>query len=621
MQNTCMLSPVDGEDTAWATFNNGAGDHGIARFNGTNWSLYLDEDGGLISQHVNCKDIVIEPDGTKWFGTTEGVTRIGPAPNPNETTLVDEGFEDGTSDWSSVNNDGDAYTWTVASETSTGRDVAYTGDYGQEVHYNITGNDDWLLSTPLDLTDKDSASFSFWSRSHSSSFLESFNVKLSTTGTDIADFSVTLEEVTDVPNEWTQYTYDLSAYTGQTVYVAIQCVSVDEYYLFVDDIEITASSDDETEGWSFVESGTTNQLNWVHFIDENNGWIVGNNSTMLHTENGGSSWTTKTSPIAMDLYACFFVDSENGWAVGGSLSSRKIIHTSNGGTTWTEQTSVKPSNRPITLFFIDSNTGWIAGDAGAMEKTVDGGTTWVSVDTGISNHIVDIHFTDADTGWMGTQYGKIYVTSNGGGIWTQQTSGVETTVFENRLFGNMDFIDSDNGWVVGRNGVIVNTDSGGSTWTTQTSNTTDDLWSIDFIDANKGWCVGQNGAIITTTDGGTTWTTEESGTGFTLLSVSFTDQNNGWAVGGGGTILSYTVSAPDTDSDGIPDSIENTTCTDPNDADTDDDGINDGVEDANKNGTVDSGETNPCDAMLILMMMECLTAGLGKYKWIKSTAG
>jgi Tol biopolymer transport system component len=51
----------------------------------------------------------------------------------------------------------------------------------------------------------------------------------------------------------------------------------------------------------------------------------------------------------------------------------------------------------------------------------------------------------------------------------------------------------------------------------------------------------------------------------------------------------------DSDGDGLPDSLENTTCTDPFDADTDDDGISDGVEDANHNGVVDYGETDPCD--------------------------
>jgi uncharacterized repeat protein (TIGR01451 family) len=51
----------------------------------------------------------------------------------------------------------------------------------------------------------------------------------------------------------------------------------------------------------------------------------------------------------------------------------------------------------------------------------------------------------------------------------------------------------------------------------------------------------------------------------------------------------------DTDNDGLPDSLENTTCTDPTNADTDNDGIPDGVEDTNHNGTVDPGETDPCN--------------------------
>ncbi|WNG55016.1 OmpA family protein [Archangium gephyra] len=49
----------------------------------------------------------------------------------------------------------------------------------------------------------------------------------------------------------------------------------------------------------------------------------------------------------------------------------------------------------------------------------------------------------------------------------------------------------------------------------------------------------------------------------------------------------------DTDGDGIPDSVETATGTDPNDDDSDDDGILDGNEDADRDGVVDPGETNP----------------------------
>ncbi len=53
--------------------------------------------------------------------------------------------------------------------------------------------------------------------------------------------------------------------------------------------------------------------------------------------------------------------------------------------------------------------------------------------------------------------------------------------------------------------------------------------------------------------------------------------------------------AADTDGDGLPDTVEESGCTLSTDADTDDDGLADGEEDANRNGVVDAGETDPCN--------------------------
>lgn len=56
-----------------------------------------------------------------------------------------------------------------------------------------------------------------------------------------------------------------------------------------------------------------------------------------------------------------------------------------------------------------------------------------------------------------------------------------------------------------------------------------------------------------------------------------------------------TMGCPDSDNDGITDMDEAKLGTDPKNPDTDGDGIKDGVENANKNGMVDMGESNPLD--------------------------
>lgn len=58
-------------------------------------------------------------------------------------------------------------------------------------------------------------------------------------------------------------------------------------------------------------------------------------------------------------------------------------------------------------------------------------------------------------------------------------------------------------------------------------------------------------------------------------------------------------SVNDRDGDGLPNTLEDTTCTDPDNPDSDGDGIFDGVEDANHNGVVDPGETDPCVSNII----------------------
>ncbi|MFA5418423.1 MAG: T9SS type A sorting domain-containing protein, partial [Bacteroidales bacterium] len=66
---------------------------------------------------------------------------------------------------------------------------------------------------------------------------------VSTSGLNPSDFTIiSAGSYVEAPvANWTEFTYDLSAYAGQNVYVGIQCVSNDAFILLVDDVTIGAT--------------------------------------------------------------------------------------------------------------------------------------------------------------------------------------------------------------------------------------------------------------------------------------------------------------------------------------------------------------------------------------------
>jgi len=100
-------------------------------------------------------------------------------------------------------------------------------------------NNDWLITPRLRLVAGDH--LSFYAKSITDIWgLERFRVAVSTTGTNPADFTtvLTANPYVQAPTTWTKYSYDLSAFAGQEIYVAINCVSNDAFVFMVDKLMI-----------------------------------------------------------------------------------------------------------------------------------------------------------------------------------------------------------------------------------------------------------------------------------------------------------------------------------------------------------------------------------------------
>ena len=126
-----------------------------------------------------------------------------------------------------------------------GLPAAITGSYGGG---NEKASDNWMILPAIDLTDATAATLT-WKGSQEGDYLqyvETYEVLVSTTGTDVADFTEVVYGPFDAEKSmvWSDRSADLNAYVGQTIYIAYHCTtpaSNDGGAIYIDDIEVTAA--------------------------------------------------------------------------------------------------------------------------------------------------------------------------------------------------------------------------------------------------------------------------------------------------------------------------------------------------------------------------------------------
>jgi photosystem II stability/assembly factor-like uncharacterized protein len=242
--------------------------------------------------------------------------------------------------------------------------------------------------------------------------------------------------------------------------------------------------------WTQQPSGTTNLLCGVSFINAQVGTVVGSNGTILHTTDGGATWTQQSSGIQDYFRGVCFTDVNNGIV----FSYSHVIRSTDGGSNWTIVFS--RSNGTFTgISFSDANNGTIVRDGGGI-RTTDGGATWKDIQ--LSQTLFCVCFTDSCTGTVGGEFGSIYNSTNAGVSWNSQFIGNGPGLF------GVSFGNKATGTIVGEWGTIVRTTDGGATWISQSGITKNNLYAVCFTDAETGTAVGDSGTIIRTTTGGTT---------------------------------------------------------------------------------------------------------------------
>lgn len=274
--------------------------------------------------------------------------------------------------------------------------------------------------------------------------------------------------------------------------------------------------------WVALNSGTNNIIAGIYFVDDNTGFAVEYGGGIRKTTDGGATWAPQFSGTTEILANVWFTNALHGIVVGDNST---ILRTTDGGTNWI------PVFCPVSahlrgLWFVNNNVGYISGGDpgiyGVVLKTIDGGISWTDVSPvnppAATQVMHGICFTTPNDGYACNWDGYIMRTSDGGSTWTTSA----TPVSNNHLM-NIFFTDANNGYCVGgdydvnNTSVILKTTDAGATWTALNNPhpTANFLLSVRFTDPNTGYVSGGNvqnntGVILKTTDAGVTWTTENT---------------------------------------------------------------------------------------------------------------
>jgi photosystem II stability/assembly factor-like uncharacterized protein len=302
-----------------------------------------------------------------------------------------------------------------------------------------------------------------------------------------------------------------------------------------------------TDGGATWQDQTLPAGSWIYdrvFTDKDNGWGVGVN--MVRTTNGGATWQeVPLPPESLPLWDVSFLDAQHGIAGGdGILGTESVIlTTSNGGATWTTRSNGS-INQVRDMIALNRQYAWATHDyGGKITRTTDGGRTWrVSEVGGQYVALTGIDMADKRIGWAVGYHntfldGYIYRTTDGGVSWQQQY-GLGTEYLQ-----EVAVLDGQTAIVIGgyQGSDELRTTDGGVTWHQMNVPLAYFFYDVFFLDSETGWMVGGNGGdIVKTTDGGDTWFIQNTPAPYTLSSIHFSDANNGWAGGYYGTLIRTT---------------------------------------------------------------------------------
>lgn len=212
-------------------------------------------------------------------------------------------------------------------------------------------------------------------------------------------------------------------------------------------------------------------------------WLAGSSGKIVAIGKDGQATRLKT-PTEKTLQDIAVWDEKHAVAVG---NDGVIIHTADGGASWTEAKNVSRSAVANKLTRVRVAEGGIAaavGEMGALLMTNDHGKTWTRIRPEEDQAWNDVALLSSGKVLAVGEFGKMVTSPDAGGKWTDIQSPLKSSLMA------VAFRDDQNGVAVGLEGAVLVTHDGGQRWTKVSIDTRDHLYDISWDAAGKRWIGG-----------------------------------------------------------------------------------------------------------------------------------
>jgi photosystem II stability/assembly factor-like uncharacterized protein len=241
---------------------------------------------------------------------------------------------------------------------------------------------------------------------------------------------------------------------------------------------------------------------------------VGPRGHIVVSDDDGASWKQSAVPVSSDLTAVWFVDAKRGWVVG---HDGVVLHTEDGGDTW----SLQLDGRKASQLTAEAMQRKVAAEPGSDDVKRLAGEAQRHVEQGPDKPFLDVWFADASNGFVVGAFNLIFRTSDGGASWTPWFDRTD-----NPKFFNLYAIRPAGGdlYIAGESGLVMKLDPGAQRFRALDVPYAGSFFGVTGAKSSV-LAFGLRGNVYRSDDAGRSWAKVEAGLPASVVAATRTSQD------------------------------------------------------------------------------------------------